>query len=167
MFRHLHRLAGINMSNTTPYHPMGDGQVERMNRTLINMLKSLSETAKMNWKDHLPQLMFAYNSTLNHATGYSPFYLMFGRPSRLPIDSMFPNGDATKDSASYSDFVKKWKREMDQAYDIANQQIKKAGEYNKKMYDQKLIKSVEIIPGDKVLMKNVKERGGTGKLRSL
>ena len=56
------------MSNTTPYHPMGDGQVERMNRTLCNMLQSIPENEKNNWKEHLPKLMFAYNSTINKST---------------------------------------------------------------------------------------------------
>ncbi len=166
LFFHLHKLAGIRMSNTTPYHPMGDGQVERMNRTLCNMLKSIPENEKNNWKEHLPKLMFAYNSTINKTTGFSPFFLMFGRSSRLPIDSIFPNNDPEGNS-SYGEFVTRWKMSMDQAYKIANEQIKKSSTYNKQKYDkQNKAKSVEIIPGDRVLVKNVRDRGGTGKLRS-
>jgi len=89
LFSCLNRLSGIKSSKTTPYHPMGDGQVERMNRTIINMLKTLNNNEKLNWKYHLPKLVFAYNSTVNKSTNYSPFYLMFGRQSRLPIDLMF------------------------------------------------------------------------------
>ena len=48
LFRELHRLSGIKSSNTTPYHPMGDGQVERMNRTLCNMLKAIPDSEKQN-----------------------------------------------------------------------------------------------------------------------
>jgi len=51
------------------------------------MLKTLDENHKNNWKYHLPKLMFAYNSTINKTTGYSPFFLMFGRSSRLHADS--------------------------------------------------------------------------------
>ena len=82
----LKSLAGIKSSNTTPYHPMGNGQVERLNRTICNMLRALPEGEKRNWKVHLPKLTFAYNSTVNKSTGFSPFYLMFGRQSVLPID---------------------------------------------------------------------------------
>ena len=136
LFYHLHRLAGIKASNTTPYHPMGDGQVERMNRTLGNMLKAIPENEKNNWKDHLPKLMFADNSTTHKATGFSPFFLMFGRPSRLPIDSLFPNNEPDG-NCSYGEFVTKWKESMNQAYEIANHNIGKASDYNKQKYDCK------------------------------
>ena len=164
LFRELHRLAGIKTSNTTPYHPMGDGMVERMNRTLCNMLKAIPESSKQNWKDYLAKLTFAYNSTKHTATGYSPFYLMFGRESRLPIDSIFPfEGEEIK-NRTYKDFVTKWEKSMKEAFEIANKKIKKAAEYNKNYYDGK-IKQVEIKPGDRVLVKNV-AKGGTRKLKS-
>ena len=69
LFAELHRLTGIRPSNTTPYHPAGDGQVERLNRTVINMLKALPERAKKDWKSHLPKLALAYNSTMHKSTG--------------------------------------------------------------------------------------------------
>ena len=61
------------------------------------MQKTLSKSQKERWKDNLFKLAFAYNSTINKSTGYSPFFLMFGRPSKLSIDSMFPvDIDVTK-----------------------------------------------------------------------
>ena len=82
LFGHLHRMANIKASNTTPYHPMGDPVVERYNRTLINILKSIPDSEKKRWKDHLPKLCFAYNSTVHKTTGYSLFfYYSGGEPS--------------------------------------------------------------------------------------
>ena len=125
LFDRLHRLTGISASRTTPYHPMGDGQPERMNRTLINMLKCLSNNEKINWKDHLAKLAFAYNSTINKATGFSPFYLMFGRESRLPIDLIFGiEIRDNKNKVGYDQYVEDWKNSMKQAMEIAQKHNK-------------------------------------------
>ena len=164
LFKELHRLAGIKMSNTTPYHPMGNGEVERLNRTLINMLKCLPDDQKKKWKDHLPALLFAYNSTVNKSTGYSPFFLMFGRPSRIPLDCILPIEPNKLTRKSYDQFVREWKSSMREAFQIASRNMANAGKANKRRYDAK-IKSVELGVGDRVLVRNV-EKGGTGKMRS-
>ena len=169
LFRRLHQLSGIMASKTTPYHPMGDGQTERMNRTILNMLKTLEEKEKHNWKNHLSKLAFAYNSTVHKTTGYSPCYLMFGRLPRLPIDSIFdlePDVvDEQKMQIPYKKYVEEWERGMNQAFEIANAHSRKSGESNR-MYYNKKIHGVDIEIGDRVLLRNHKERGGTGKLRS-
>ena len=90
LFAKLHQLCGTISSKTTSYQPSVDGQVEWRNQTIISMLKTLNENQKARRKDHLYKLVFAYNRTINKSTYYSPVFLMFGRSSRLPIDSMFP-----------------------------------------------------------------------------
>ena len=66
---------------------------------------------------------------------------------------------------AYDKFVRNWKESLQQAYQVANQNIEKAASANKRRYDQK-IKHVAVEVGDKVLVRNVTPRGGTGKLRS-
>ena len=157
LFTNLHKLANIKASNTTPYHPMGDPIVERYNRTLINMLKAIPENEKKRWVDHLPKLCFAYNSTVHKATGYSPFFLLFGRQSRLRIDGAFPSVGKTGNigETTYTEFATNWKRRMDEAFKLANQNSQKGKHYHKGKYDDRA-NAVEIGEGDRVLVQNCK-----------
>ena len=148
---------------------MGDGQVERQNRTLGNMLRALSKNEKNDWRKHLAKLAFACNSTVNKSTGFSPHFLMFGREAKLPIDLVFQEvGLQTRvEGQSHEKFVQEWEESMKKAYEIARENIRKSAGYNKKYYDQKA-RTVEIKVGDLVLVRNLRERGGrgTGKLRN-
>ena len=53
------------------------------------MLGILTPQQKTDWKSHVPLLVHAYNCTKNAATGFSPYYLLFGREPRLPVDVEF------------------------------------------------------------------------------
>ena len=169
LFDELHRLSGIEASNTTPYHPMANGQCERMNRSLISMLKSLSPVEKRDWKSVLPKLSFAYNSTQHASTGFTPFYMMFGRESRLPIDEVFEEVQHVQQgqlkARSHQQFVDEWRHLMREVFRVAKEKSEKVQSYNKGKYDGK-VREVGITEGDHVLVKNLREKGGTGKLRS-
>ena len=58
--------------------------------TLISMLGTLPERRKKDWTSYIGTLVLAYNSTKCDSTGFSPYFLMFGREPRLPVDNMFP-----------------------------------------------------------------------------
>ena len=66
-------LACIKKTRTTPYHPVGNGMVERFNKILLNMLSTLNEQQKSDWKSHVASLTHVYISAAHDSTGYSSY----------------------------------------------------------------------------------------------
>ena len=164
LFAQLKNYCGVAGSRTTPYHPQGNGQVERFNRTLLQMLKTLTERQKTNWKDSLNKLIYAYNCTRSEVTGFSPFYLLHGRSPRLPVDMLF-NLTPEQGDSNHHHYMEKWKQGMEEAYQITRENAHKAAMRSKRHYDSK-VKSSVLQPGDRVLIRNMTPRGGPGKLRN-
>ena len=83
-------LLGIEKIWTTPYHPQTNGSAERVHQTLQRMIGKLDLEKRQKWPAHIGSIIITYNSTRSLVTGYSLYYLMFGRRPRLPIDLLFP-----------------------------------------------------------------------------
>ena len=167
LFKHLAQFCNIKRIRTSPYHPQTNGQTERMNQTIINMLKILAERNKSNWKDHIQKLVHAYNCTTHSSIGYSPYYLLFGRTPKLPIDLIIPSPAADHEQTTHSSYVDKWKEQMTQAHEIANKQSMQRKSKDVERHNAKRLRASILLPWDRVLVRNMSERGGTGKLRSL
>ncbi len=74
-------------SRTTPYHPRGN-PVERFNRTLRDILGTLEDKKKDEWRKYVWPLVHAYNCTRNDSTGEAHFLLMFGREPAFLLTSV-------------------------------------------------------------------------------
>lgn len=166
LLRELQRLCGVASSRTTPYHPQGNGQVERFNRTLLTMLKTLPTDQKRQWHLHVNKLVHAYNCTRNDSTGFSPFFLLYGRSPRLPVDLIFGlTPEKQPNKIDTPEYVETFRQVLKGAYEKAAETSKKESERNRLQYDKK-VRVTELRPGDRVLIKNCSQRGGPGKLRS-
>ena len=146
------------------YHPQGNGQVERMVHTLLNMLRTLPEIYKTSWKDHIGKLFHIYNCTRHEAIGYSPFLLLICRSPRLPIDWIF-NLPEKMEAMGYPAYVRKWETATQEAYKLASKAAVHAVNKEKKHSDKR-VRSVVLFPGYRALVRNLTPRGGPGKIRS-
>ena len=81
---------GIQKCRTTAYHTQCNGQVERFHQMLFCMIGKLACNKKVQWEQHLLELLQAYNSTWSTVTSYSLHYLMFRRCPHLPVDDYSP-----------------------------------------------------------------------------
>ena len=152
LMKELNKLSGIIKSRTTPYHPQTNGMCERMNQTLLGMLRTLPESNKKRWPEMVNKMIHAYNSTKHSVTGYSPFYLLFGRNPRLPIDTML--GIVPEISRkSHRKFLAEWKRQMSEAYRIASERTATRKLADQNRWNERPLLS-KLIVGDRVLVLN-------------
>ena len=84
------KLLGIEKIRTTPYHPQSNGSAERVHQTLQRMISKLDPEKRRKWPKHIGSVLITYNATRSQVTGYSPYFLMFGRRPQLPVDLLFP-----------------------------------------------------------------------------
>ena len=157
VIKELCSIANIDKSRTTRYHPMGNGMPERFNQTLLDMLGTLEDDQKSDWKTYVPSLVHAYNSTRHESTGYSPHFLMFGRHPRLAVDA-FLGIKPCSERSDKSKYVTDLKKQLDFAYKTASREARRQGCRHKSVYYLKVRES-QLQPGDRVLARNVGVRG--------
>ncbi|CAF91604.1 unnamed protein product, partial [Tetraodon nigroviridis] len=151
-------LSGVSKSHTSPYHPMGNGAAERFNRTLGNMLRSLPPRSKQKWPQMIQSLTFAYNCTVHETTGFAPFYLMFGRVPRLPVDLMFRNVLQDNTVCDYATYVKSLVDDLSSAMLQAQRSSTKEQKHQSDQYNKRA-KGLPLCVGDQVLVANKGARG--------
>ena len=78
------KLFDIEKTRTTPLHPQSDGQVDRFNRTLVEMLRGELAENQKDWNVQLQPCMMAYRSSVHESTGETPNLLMIGRQVKRP-----------------------------------------------------------------------------------
>jgi hypothetical protein len=83
--KRIHHIFRVNKIATTPYNARSNGCVENHNRTMKDQLYHiLWRLGRRIWDIYLPTVQLMYNTTVNSATGYTPYYLLFGRACNMP-----------------------------------------------------------------------------------
>ena len=78
------KLLQIKRSMSTAYHPQSDGQTERMNRVLEDMLRHYFSPTQTDWDKHLPMIEFAINNAYQESVKTTPFMLNYGQHPHTP-----------------------------------------------------------------------------------
>ena len=149
LISNLCELYGVQKLRTSPYHAQTNGQVERMNQTIIRMISKLELDKKAHWSEHLPEMLAAYDGTRSAVTGYSPYLLLFGRKSRMPVDCLFPTLHDSPHQAKMEVSVAAMQKRLKEAFarHLTSQEAARQRCY----YDRKA-GAVALQPGDVVMV---------------
>ena len=138
----------IQKSRTSTYHPQGNGQCERFNRSMISLLSTLTPEEKRRWPDYLPTLVFWYNSTTHATTGQSPYQLLFGREPILPLDLYFGRREPLVKAVG----TEALQKHIDNLNLLRRRAQERVTRLHNQQSDSKRTR-VHLQPGDQVLMK--------------
>ena len=140
----------IDKIKTTPYHPEGNGCVERMHGTLGAMLTKAAK-AGQDWVGQVPFALFALRAAPNRDTQYSPFELVFGRRVRTPLDIVHQGWvDTDFEKLDVEEWAEWLKDKLEVTHDVMRERAKKASLDRKIGFDQKTVNR-ELEKGDRVL----------------
>jgi hypothetical protein len=150
---------GTRQAFSTSFHPQTDGQTERMNRTLEEVMRHYVSPRHDDWDDHLPMAEFAVNSAVQESTRQTPFFLNYGRQPLSPVSCQLP-GEITNPAG------KAWYETLQTALTDARQALLSARDRQKTLADRHR-REERFAVGQQVLLntKNLKVKSGVRKLQ--
>ena len=152
----------IQKVNTSSYHPQTDGLVERFNSTLCQSLSMYVSKNQQDWDEFIPLVLFAHRTSVLDAIGDSPFYVLYGREPRLPIDVKYLPPAADDLSTSVLDYRKRIVEKVELAQNLARENLQRAQQKMKDYYDQKTKEPVFEV-GQRVWVYTPRTRKGLSK----
>ena len=140
----------IDKIKTTPYHPEGNGVVERMHGTLGAMLTKAAAEGQ-DWVGQIPFALFALRSAPNRDSLFSPFQLVYGHQVRTPLDILHQGWAELEfkdlDTGEWSDWLA---ARLEHWHSVMGERGKNASEKRKLSFDRKTVDR-KLEPGDQVL----------------
>ncbi|MEZ0209072.1 MAG: DDE-type integrase/transposase/recombinase, partial [Candidatus Paceibacterota bacterium] len=144
-WQELMRILGVAVDSSTARHPQTDGQSERANQSLEQLIRVTCNHSGSDWLEKLPLMEFAHNAAVNESTGMSPFFICYGRHPRGDLLNV---GTASSPNPNARDFVESLK----EIHKLATDNLKIARDRMKRSADRKRVKGPELEVGDLVLL---------------
>ena len=154
------QLLQVHKTRTTPYHPASNGQVERYNRTILQMVRCFLEGKSRQWDRHLHLLAGALRTVPHRTTGFSPNMMMLEREMTQPEDIVFgiamANGRGPEPTPEY---VQALRKVLVEVHNLARERLRASQLLQKKAYDQKLTHTKYEV-GDLVYKRDTTSKKG-------
>ena len=147
-------LFGINKTRTTSFRPSANGQVERLNYSIAQIIRCFVGEKTEVWDEYVELATSAIRATVNRSTGFTPNMLMLGREVRCPIDLMLKLGEGGGEPGRLENkFIKEMEETWRTAHILAREELCMAQRRQKDYYDLRK-RVVRFKVGDVVLRKN-------------
>jgi hypothetical protein len=82
----LHVSLGTHLIHSSTYHSQTDGQMERVNQILEDMLRACVLEHPGSWDQNLPWAEFSYNNSFQESIKMAPFKVLYGRRCHTPLN---------------------------------------------------------------------------------
>ena len=117
------------------------------------------------WPEHIGSVLIAYNATQSQVTGYSLYFLMFGRRPQLPVDLLFPTVNTREWTRTINEYVKAFYERLTECLQLVQESASKEAKRQKRLYDRR-VRAVDLHLGDRVLVCLDAFRGQRRKLKN-
>ena len=165
LFRDLCELLQIAKTRTTPYHPASNGQVERFNRTLLQMIRCYVEKNQREWDKNLHLLASAYRSSPHALTGYTPNRMMLGREVHQPQGITLRVQEVNAHRSPPAEYVADLEANMLDIHELARERLRTSQLRSKKDHDLRA-RQRTFKPGDLVYVRDdARKKGQSPKLK--
>nr|CAD2207460.1 unnamed protein product [Meloidogyne enterolobii] len=152
IMKDISKIFGFEQIFTVSYHQSANGQVERSNRIIKSILAHYVNKEGRNWQEYLQLATMAYNSSKQESTKYSPFYILYGREMKLPIDRVLEIGENEHNNTEITLFQENLENKLNNIWKQTKINIEKAQEKQKENFDLKANPS-NFKVGDYVIKK--------------
>lgn len=131
------RLLGVEKLRTSIYHPAGNGRCEKSHTQINKIVAKLVQDRHKDWPLYVRAVEFAYNISRHESTGYSPFFLQFGREAKTAVDVVLPV-PADVAPPDVNEFADHLAGKMRHAFQIVNEVTGRQTQRMKRNYDSRV-----------------------------
>ena len=152
-FRKYYSDLGIKNRYSTPAYPQGNGQVEAVNKVIVNGHKKRLDDTKGKWIEELPHVLWTYQTTPRKSIGETPFSMTYGAEAVIPLENGFPTMRTSTFTLNGNDEL--LKKSLDLIKERRENAMVQLAYYQHKLkqgYDIN-VKLRPLAPGDLVLRK--------------
>ena len=148
---------------TSAYHPQNNGLTERFNQTLTRCLSKVVDESQSDWDEKIDTVLMGYRASRQASTKQSPYFMLFQKKMRLPIDNeLLPSDEEEIDSEeNLTEVIERLFHSRREDFQAASCSIANAQTKQKDTYDRKHERAVFPV-GSEVLLENTAQKQRKG-----